>query len=415
MSASSTSTSSVAVIGAGPAGLMAAETLTQRGLQVDIYDAMPSPGRKFLLAGVGGLNITHSEPADRFLARYREASPWVGTWLQQMDAEQLRHWVHGLGVDTFIGSSGRVFPLEMKAAPLLRAWLRRLRESGVRLHTRHRWTGWDAQGRPVFQTPAGALTREHAATILALGGGSWARLGSDGAWTEILRGQGVEVAPLLPANCGFIVGWSSYLRERFAGAPLKQVIATVNLEDGSAVTRRGECIVTGDGLEGSLVYALSAPLRDLITANGSARLLLDLAPDRSLDELSAALAKPRRGQSLASVLRKRAGLDPLKIALLHECLTADTLAEPSRLAHGIKSVPVELGATQPLDEAISSAGGVTLGAVNQGLMLRVLPGVFCTGEMLDWEAPTGGYLLTACLASGRAAGTGAADWLSARS
>jgi len=415
MPASPSSTSSVAVIGAGPAGLMAAETLAQRGLQVDIYDAMPSPGRKFLLAGVGGMNITHSEDADQFVGRYREASPWVGTWLHQLDAEQLRHWVHDLGVETFVGSSGRVFPIEMKAAPLLRAWLRRLRESGVRLHTRHRWTGWDAQHRPVFETPTGKLTCNPAATVLALGGGSWGRLGSDGAWTTVLQERGVDITPLLPANCGFTVGWSPYLAERFAGAPLKQVIATVQLADGSALTRRGECVVTRDGLEGSLVYALSAPLRDRVIADGSAQLLLDLAPDRSLGELKASLARPRKGQSLASVLRKRAGLDPLKTALLHERLGAQTLADPLRLAQGIKALPVVLSATRPLDEAISSAGGVTRRAMAKGLMLSALPGVFCAGEMLDWEAPTGGYLLTACFASGRAAGNDAADWLSAGS
>lgn len=414
MSASPNPSSSVAVIGAGPAGLMAAETLSQRGLEVDIYDAMPSPGRKFLLAGVGGMNITHSEAADRFRQRYRAASPWVDTWLQQLDAEQLRHWVHGLGVETFVGSSGRVFPLEMKAAPLLRAWLRRLREAGVRLHTRHRWTGWDAQRDLVFETPSGPLSRRHAATVLALGGGSWARLGSDGAWVGVLRERGIDVASLLPSNCGFIAGWSPYLRERFAGAPLKQVIATVTLADGTVLTRRGECVITRDGLEGSLVYALSAPLRDQILARGSASLLLDLAPDRSLDELENALAKPRKGQSLASVLRKRAGLDPLKIALLHERLATQTLSNPRHLARGIKALPIELSATRPLDEAISSAGGVTRGALENGLMLRALPGVFCAGEMLDWEAPTGGYLLTACFASGRAAGNDVADWLSAR-
>lgn len=406
--------SSVAVIGAGPAGLMAAETLASRGLQVDIYDAMPSPGRKFLLAGVGGMNITHSEAADLFTERYRQASPWVGAWLQQLDADQLRQWVHGLGVDTFIGSSGRVFPVEMKAAPLLRAWLRRLRESGVRLHTRHRWTGWDNQRQLQFDTPAGPIKRQHAATILALGGGSWARLGSDGAWVATLAEQGIEVADLLPANCGFIGNWSPYLSERFAGTPLKQVIATVTLSDGSEVSRRGECVVTRDGLEGSLIYALSAPLRDQQMKTGSARILLDLAPDRSQQDLINALTKPRKGQSLASLLRKRAGLDPLKIALLHECLTPDVLADPHALARGIKAVPVALHGTRPLDEAISSAGGVVRSAVDDRLMLNDMPGVFCAGEMLDWEAPTGGYLLTACFASGRVAGKGAADWLSAR-
>jgi hypothetical protein len=413
MSASPIYSSSVAVIGAGPSGLMAAEALVNRGWQVDIYDAMPSPGRKFLLAGVGGMNITHSEPADCFSARYQQASPWVGAWLHHLDASGLRQWVHNLGVDTFIGSSGRVFPVEMKAAPLLRAWLRRLRETGVRLHTRHRWTGWDDQQQLRFDTPDGAVHKQHAATILALGGGSWARLGSDGAWVATLLERGIGVAPLLPANCGFISHWSAHLSERFAGKPLKQVIATVTRPDGTELSRRGECVVTRDGLEGSLIYALSALLRDQLMRTGKAHLLLDLAPDRSRHELSEALAKPRKGQSLASVLRKRAGLDPLKIALLRECLTPDVLVDPERLAHGIKAVSVSLHATRPLDEAISSAGGVARDATDERLMLNGMPGVFCAGEMLDWEAPTGGYLLTACFASGRVAGNGAADWLSA--
>lgn len=404
---------SVAIIGAGPAGLMAAETLAARGLQVDIYDAMPSPGRKFLLAGVGGMNITHSESAEHFVARYREASPWVETWLAQMDASQLRKWVHGLGVDTFVGSSGRVFPVEMKAAPLLRAWLRRLREAGVRLHTRHRWTGWTEQQQLQFDTPAGPQCKVHSATILALGGGSWARLGSDGVWVETLRARHITVADLLPANCGFVADWSPFMTERFAGAPLKQVIATVTTLDGQVLSRRGECVVTHDGLEGSLVYALSAPLRDVLLATGKACLWLDVAPDRTREELAALLAKPRKGQSLASVLRKRAGLDPLKTALLHECLLPEVLADPQALAQGMKALPIELRGIRPLDEAISSAGGIIREALDERLMLRSMPGVFCAGEMLDWEAPTGGYLLTACFASGRTAGQGAADWLNA--
>jgi uncharacterized flavoprotein (TIGR03862 family) len=413
MPASSEPLPSVAVIGAGPAGLMAAETLAARGLQVDVYDAMPSPGRKFLLAGVGGMNITHSESVEHFVPRYREASPWVETWLQQMDPGQLRQWVHGLGVETFVGSSGRVFPVEMKAAPLLRAWLRRLREAGVRLHTRHRWTGWSEQQQLQFDTPVGPQLKTHVATILALGGGSWARLGSDGAWVKTLREKHVNVASLLPANCGFVVRWTDFLSERFAGAPLKQVIATVTMSNGQRLVKRGECVVTRDGLEGSLIYALSAPLRDELLASGSARLWLDLAPDRTQQELAALLARPRKGQSLASVLRKRAGLDPLKIALLHECLEQAVLADPEALAQGIKAAPITLRGTRPLDEAISSAGGITRDALDKRMMLKKMPGVFCAGEMLDWEAPTGGYLLTACFASGRAAGYGVADWLNA--
>ncbi|MFO7703693.1 MAG: TIGR03862 family flavoprotein [Halopseudomonas sp.] len=401
----------VAVIGAGPSGLMAAETLARAGLAVDVYDAMPSAGRKFLLAGIGGMNITHSENAADFLDRYREASPWVGEWLAQFGASALREWIHGLGIDTFIGSSGRVFPSDMKAAPLLRAWLRRLREQGVSLHTRHRWTGWNTQQQCLFDTPQGLQQKSHCAVILALGGGSWARLGSDGAWVALLRQQGIQVRDLLPANGGFTRQWSAHLSQRFAGQPLKQVIATLSLADGSQVAKRGECIVTRDGLEGSLIYALSAPLRDRLLHTGNAWLTFDLAPDRTEAQLQAILRKPRAGQTLASVLRKRAGLDALKIALLHECLDPDAFADPTRLAAGIKALPVELTGMRPLDQAISSAGGVRRDALDQHLMLKDLPGVFCAGEMLDWEAPTGGYLLTACFAGGRRAAEGAIDYL----
>lgn len=401
----------VAVIGAGPSGLMAAETLARAGLAVDVYDAMPSAGRKFLLAGIGGMNITHSENAADFLDRYREASPWVGEWLAEFGASELRDWIHGLGIETFIGSSGRVFPTDMKAAPLLRAWLRRLREQGVSLHTRHRWTGWNAQQQCLFETPQGLQQQRHCAVILALGGGSWARLGSDGAWVALLRQQGIQVRDLLPANGGFTRQWTAHLSQRFAGQPLKQVIATLTLADGSQVAKRGECIVTHDGLEGSLIYALSAPLRDRLLHTGSAWLTLDLAPDRSEAQLLAMLRKPRAGQTLASVLRKRAGLDALKIALLHECLDPDAFTDPTRLAAGIKALAVELTGMRPLDQAISSAGGVRRDALDQHLMLKELPGVFCAGEMLDWEAPTGGYLLTACFAGGRRAAQGAIDYL----
>lgn len=411
----SSSSSRIAVIGAGPAGLMAAETLAAAGWGVDVYDAMPSVGRKFLLAGVGGMNITHSEASAEFLSRYREASPWVSEWLAELDATQLREWIHDLGIDTFIGSSGRVFPSDMKAAPLLRAWLRRLREQGVALHNRHRWTGWSVQHECVFATPQGQQIRAHRTVILALGGGSWARLGSDGAWVSLLQGQGIKVRDLLPANGGFTRQWSSHLSQRFAGQPLKQVIARLVLPDGSTEERRGECIVTHDGLEGSLIYALSAPLRDQLLFNGQARLTLDLAPDRSVEQLTQILRKPRGRQTLASVLRKRAGLDALKIALVHECLDKAVIADADRLAAGIKALPVELTGMRPLDEAISSAGGVVRDALDQNLMLKDLPGVFCAGEMLDWEAPTGGYLLTACFASGRRVGQGVINYLSTQS
>ncbi|HIZ50431.1 MAG TPA: TIGR03862 family flavoprotein, partial [Candidatus Pseudomonas excrementavium] len=304
MSSASPSHPVVAVIGGGPAGLMAAERLAQAGVSVRVYDAMPSVGRKFLLAGIGGMNITHSESAEPFLGRYREAAPWVGQWLQRLDGPALRDWIHGLGIDTFVGSSGRVFPTDMKAAPLLRAWLKRLRESGVTLHPRHRWLGWDGQ-QLLFDTPEGPLQTAADAVVLALGGGSWARLGSDGAWVPWLRERGVEVRELRPANCGFTTVWSDHLRQRFAGQPLKQVIARVIAVDGQCHERRGECVVTEDGLEGNLVYALSAELRELIDNHGQAELQLDLAPDRSQSQLAQLLAQPRKGQSLAAVLRKR--------------------------------------------------------------------------------------------------------------
>lgn len=401
----------IAVIGGGPAGLMAAETLALAGLRVALFDAMPSVGRKFLLAGVGGMNITHSEGAEAFLYRYREAAPWVGQWLQRLDSPALREWIHGLGIDTFVGTSGRVFPTDMKAAPLLRAWLRRLRDAGVELHTRHRWLGWDDQDRLLLTGPAGTFPLQPAATVLALGGGSWPRLGSDGSWVDILRRHGVAVSELLPANCGFLTSWSDHLRQRFAGAPLKPVIATLTSTEGEVIQRRGEAIISEDGLEGSLIYALAAPLRELIARDGHAGLLLDLAPDRSLTQLTTLLEQPRKGQSLSSILRKRAGLDPLKIALLHERLDKAQMLDPARLASGIKQLRVRLDGTRPLNEAISSAGGVERQALDDNLMLRNLPGVFCAGEMLDWEAPTGGYLLTACFASGRVAAEGVLSWL----
>lgn len=401
----------IVVIGGGPAGLMAAETLSAAGLPVSLFDAMPSVGRKFLLAGVGGMNITHSEPRPTFDSRYREAAPWVSAWLDNLDSESLRQWIQGLGVDTFVGTSGRVFPTDMKAAPLLRAWLRRLRAQGVSIHTRSRWTGWNAQGELTLDTPGDTLQLRPPATVLALGGGSWARLGSDGRWAEIL-GQRVAIRTLRPANCGFESPWSDFLKERFAGQPLKQVIASVASPSGEPIRRRGECIVTRDGLEGSLIYALSAELRNELEVRGQALLTLDLAPDRDAGQLTGTLAAPRKGMSLATLLRKRAGLDPLKIALLHECSPREALGSATGLAKAIKQLEIRLTATRPLDEAISSAGGVCHSQLDERLMLRALPGVFCAGEMLDWEAPTGGYLLTACFASGQVAGKGVLDWLS---
>lgn len=394
---------SAVVIGGGPAGLMAAEVLSGHGIPVDLYDAMPSVGRKFLMAGKGGLNLTHSEPIDAFLARYGERRGEIEPIIRAFGPDDLRAWAKGLGVDTFVGSSGRVFPAEMKAAPLLRAWLHRLRAAGVRVHVRHRWLGWDADGRLRFATPAGETAIAAHATVLALGGGSWARLGSDGAWLPALAQRGVEVAPLRPANCGFEAGWSDHFRERFAGQPLKSVAITFAGE-----TRKGEFVVTEHGVEGSLVYAYSARLRDAIERDGSAIFELDLLPDWPAERVLAEVVRPRGSRSLSSHLQSRLGLTGVKAGLLRECLAKDAFADPARLAAAIKALPIRVLAPRPIDEAISTAGGVAFAALDAGLMLRDLPGVFCAGEMLDWEAPTGGYLLTACLASGRAAGLAAA-------
>ena len=404
----STSQPLVAVIGGGPAGLMAAEVLANAGVRVELFDAMPSVGRKFLLAGVGGMNITHSEAKAPFLSRYREREPEIATLLADFDAEALRAWIHDLGIDTFVGTSGRVFPTDMKAAPLLRAWLKRLRESGVAIHTRSRWLGWDDEGALRIATPEGERQLQADACVLALGGGSWARLGSDGAWVPLLEQRGVEVSPLRPANSGFeVAGWSEHLRGKFAGAPLKNVTLAL---DGEA-PRRGEFVLTEHGIEGSLVYALSAAIRQRLEQHGSAQVYLDLQPERSQEKVTALLSKPRGSASMAKHLHRQLGLEGAKAALLRELTTPADFADMSRLARAIKALPIELLRTRPLDEAISSAGGVTFEALEQNLMLRALPGTFCAGEMLDWEAPTGGYLLTACFASGRAAGLGALAWL----
>jgi len=403
----------VIVVGGGPAGLIAAETLAQSRVQVDVYDAMPSVGRKFLLAGKGGLNLTHSEPFDAFVARYGRRRARIEPLLRPFGADALRGWAQTLGIETFIGSSGRVFPTDMKAAPLLRAWLHRLRGQGVRFHMRHRWVGWDNGAEPGvglrFRAPAGEVTARAPAVVLALGGASWSRLGSDGAWVPLLVERGVEIAPLQPSNCGFDVaapgGWSDYLRSRFAGHPLKNV--ALSFDDG-AFHQQGEFVITDTGIEGSLVYAASGPIRDRIAAEGRAVVHLDLLPQRSHEFVAAEVAHPRGSRSLSTHLKSRLGIDGVKAALLHELLPREAFADAVRVAAAIKALPLALGSARPIDEAISSAGGVAFDAMDDGLMLRAVPGVFCAGEMLDWEAPTGGYLLTACFASGRTAGQAAA-------
>jgi uncharacterized flavoprotein (TIGR03862 family) len=428
----------VCVIGAGPAGLRAAEVLAEAGLQVDVFDAMPSVGRKFLLAGRGGLNLTHSEPPERFLHRYGDRRPQLLAPLAAFDAEALRGWAHGLGVDTFVGSSGRVFPSDLKAAPLLRAWLHRLRALGVRFHMRHRWLGFggtdqDAAGAAaggrarlglVFQSPAGEVRISAPACVLALGGASWARLGSDGAWVPVLQEAGVDVAPLRPSNCGFQVshlagdgqeapGWTPHFAQRHAGAALKNVAISFQPPQGPAFAQRGEFVVTEAGVEGSLVYAASAWLRDEIERQGRAVFQLDLLPMHSAEHVAAEVARPRGSRSLSTHLKARLGLADVKAALLRELLTKAQMADPPQLARGIKALPVTVVAARPIDEAISSAGGVRFSAMDGRHMLAAAPGVFCAGEMLDWEAPTGGYLLTACMATGGHAARGVVDYLQA--
>jgi uncharacterized flavoprotein (TIGR03862 family) len=409
--ASTNSQFPVAIIGAGPAGLMAAEVLAQGGAAVTIYDAMPSTGRKFLMAGRGGLNLTHSEPLSDFLTRYREANPRLASAITAFSPEALRAWSEGLGQPTFVGSSGRVFPQAFKASPLLRAWLRRLNSLGAQFALRHRWTGWDKDGRLLFDTPGGHSSVEASATVLALGGASWPRLGSDAGWVEALAGKGVTISPLRAANCGFTVEWSEVFRDRFEGHPLKGVALSFG-----ARTVRGEAMITRAGIEGGAIYALSAELREAVIASGQATLRIALRPDIETDHLIARLSASKGKQSFSNWLRKASQLSPLGIGLLQETAVRSGVSlaslSPGSLAILINDVPIQLNGTTPIARAISTAGGVAFGELDANFMIRRLPGVFAAGEMLDWEAPTGGYLLQASFATGAAAGRGVLNWLS---
>jgi uncharacterized flavoprotein (TIGR03862 family) len=397
----------IAIIGGGPAGLMAAEMLSMSGYAVTVYDGMPTVGRKFLLAGKSGLNITHSEDYQHFVTRFGTASHRLRDALDGFTPQDVRTWASGLGTETFTGTSGRVFPTVMKASPLLRAWLGRLEAQGVKLMTRHRWIGFADSGL-VFETPNGPVTVQGDATLLALGGASWPRLGADGSWIPLLSDKGVEIADLQPANCGFDVAWSDVFKDRFAGAPLKSVTTM-----SDAGTFPGEFVVSRHGIEGSLVYAHCAALRDRLTRQGHARLLVDLAPGRSLERLENDLARQDGKISLSNRLRKGAGLEGVKAALVRELGSQSILQDPAQLARLIKALPIPVVGPRPIAEAISSAGGIRLDGLDKRYMLKALPGVFVAGEMLDWEAPTGGYLLTACLATGRAAAKGVNEWLNA--
>ncbi|MEN8242564.1 MAG: TIGR03862 family flavoprotein [Chloroflexota bacterium] len=397
---------SAVVVGGGPAGLIAAEKLLQAGIAVDLYDAMPSIGRKFLRAGKGGLNVTHSEDFGRFLTRYGERQANLGLYLKDFGPAQVRAWLAGLGIETFVGSSGRVFPQGMNSTPILRAWQQRLLNAGLKLHTRHRWLGW-GQGRTLrFETPGGEIIVPYEAVVLALGGGSWPQLGSDGGWIPALQGKGIPVNPLKPANCGFDVNWSAHFVEKFHGQAVKPLVIEFQ---GNRLP--GEMLITKTGVEGGPIYALSALLREQIALQGQVLIDLDLTPDLTRRELANRLFKPRGSRSLSSHLKRTVGIHGVRAGLLWEFLTREQIGDPEILSAAIKKLPLPLVAPRPLAEAISSAGGVAFEALNDDLMLVELPGVFCAGEMLDWEAPTGGYLLTACFATGRAAGLGAVRWL----
>lgn len=400
-------TPSIAIIGAGPAGLMAAEALTDLGHRVNIYDAMPSPARKFLMAGKSGLNITHSEVLETFLDRYTAPDNRLTEMVRGFNAQDIQNWMGGLDIPVHVGPTGRVFPHMMKASPLLRAWLARLSANGAHMHTRHQWQGWDQHGALRFATPDGQVSVQAAATILALGGASWKRLGSDGAWATTLTSQNIKLVGFSPSNCGFLVDWTERMRSQFAGAPVK----SVGLTAPNGATSRGEFVITARGVESGGIYTLSAALNDRLAATGEAELLLDLLPDRTQAAIAERLATRKSKTSLSNHLRKALGLSDVKRALIFELTDADTRQTPSALAAAIKALPLPLTTAAPLDEAISTRGGVAWDALDDDLMLTAMPGTFCAGEMIDWDAPTGGYLITGCLASGRAAANGAHNWM----
>ena len=415
-SASQQNTPTIAIIGAGPAGLIAAEVIASAGFSVSIYDAMPSVGRKFLLAGVGGMNITHSEPHAKLVSRYFDASSDLQPFLDQFTADNLRDWIHQLGVETFVGTSGRVFPKEMKAAPLLRAWLHRLRSMGVAIFTRHQWQGWAESGELVFMRNNADKTSEQIlvkadACVLALGGASWPQLGSTGKWVDYLSQKNIDVRNLLPANCGFNCNWSEKFAAEFSGQPLSTISLGCYDLKGQFHSLRSEAIIANFGIEGTGVYALSSYLREKIELEGSVELMIDLLPDFSLERITSLLSKDRQKNSMTNFLRKQLNLSPIKLALLRELTDKDLWSDAVKLSQAIKQLRLVCRSTRPIDEAISTAGGVIFTEVDSNLMLKKLPGVFCAGEMLDWEASTGGYLLTACFATGRAAGLGVVEYL----
>ncbi|WP_135075506.1 TIGR03862 family flavoprotein [Terasakiella sp. SH-1] len=393
----------IAIIGGGPAGLMAAEQLVgHSGLEIHLFDAMPSLGRKFLMAGKSGMNITHSEEFSIFLSRYHDGGKRLEDIIADFTPNDIRNWVHELGIDTFIGSSGRVFPTDFKAAPLLRNWLKSLRNKGLHTHVRHRWAGWRKEAL-WFETPNGPYNFQADATILALGGASWPKLGSDGHWQGLLN---LPIHPFKPSNCGFLVNWSDPFKEKFAGSPIKPVILHADQQQV-----KGEFVISADGIEGSAIYTMSRTLRLELEEKGKATLYLDLCPDRSLEKLSTALNKPRGAKSISTHIKRASGLSGAKAGLLRECLDKNNFTDMNKLADGIKRLPVPLTGMRPIDEAISCAGGVSFDALDDHLMVQQQPGLFLCGEMLNWDAPTGGYLLTACLALGKRAGLGVLQWV----